>query len=175
VGSAISDFAVFCCLENYGIFQKMSMRMKMMLLLLLLFLGSLSDLSEGFQSPVHNSLAASAEFHYRAISSISTKSLSTTTRTTISLTKISSNTLSVQRRSKATIIRLLPAVQLQSKPNDDDDDDFSKSSSAVKINPIALPFLVLIGADLLLNIAFILKRTLEFAVTGQAPSTETWW
>lgn len=40
---------------------------------------------------------------------------------------------------------------------------------------LLLPFVFLIGIDLVLNIAFIVKRSLEYFLFGQAPSTETWW
>jgi len=41
-------------------------------------------------------------------------------------------------------------------------------------NLIILPFVALFGIDLLLNIVFMTKRSLEFFLLGQAPSTETW-
>lgn len=40
---------------------------------------------------------------------------------------------------------------------------------------IAIPFVLLLGADLLLNIFFLTKRTIEFFALGQAPSAEPWW
>lgn len=40
---------------------------------------------------------------------------------------------------------------------------------------IFLPFVVIFGLDLLLNIVFIAKRSFEFLVLGQAPSQETWY
>lgn len=40
---------------------------------------------------------------------------------------------------------------------------------------LILPFVVLVGLDLLLNIAVLTKRTFEFLVLGQAPSSEPWW
>lgn len=40
---------------------------------------------------------------------------------------------------------------------------------------IMLPFLVIVGLDLLLNIFFLVKRTFEYLVLGQVPSSETWW
>jgi len=42
-------------------------------------------------------------------------------------------------------------------------------------NLIMLPFVALVGIDLLLNIIFMTKRSFEFFVLGQAPSTETWF
>ena len=41
-------------------------------------------------------------------------------------------------------------------------------------NLIILPFVALFGIDLLLNIVFMTKRSIEFFVLGKAPSTETW-
>jgi hypothetical protein len=40
---------------------------------------------------------------------------------------------------------------------------------------IILPFVALFGIDLLLNIAVITKRSIEYFVFGQVPSTEPWW
>lgn len=40
---------------------------------------------------------------------------------------------------------------------------------------IMLPFVVIVGLDLVLNIFFVVKRTYEYFVLGQIPSTETWW
>ena len=42
-------------------------------------------------------------------------------------------------------------------------------------NLIFLPFIALFGIDLLLNIVFITKRSIEYFVLGQTPGTETWW
>ena len=42
-------------------------------------------------------------------------------------------------------------------------------------NLILLPFVGLLGVDLVLNIVFLVKRTLEYVVFGQVPSTETWF
>ena len=40
---------------------------------------------------------------------------------------------------------------------------------------VVLPFVLLVGVDLLLNIAVLVKRTLDYFVLGQAPSSEPWW
>jgi hypothetical protein len=40
---------------------------------------------------------------------------------------------------------------------------------------MALPFVFLVSLDLLLNVTFLVKRTIEFAVFGKIPSTETWF
>ena len=42
-------------------------------------------------------------------------------------------------------------------------------------NLLILPFVAIFGIDLLLNIAVLAKRSIEFFVFGQAPSTEPWW
>ncbi|GAX11808.1 hypothetical protein FisN_7Lu222 [Fistulifera solaris] len=40
---------------------------------------------------------------------------------------------------------------------------------------MALPIVFLVSLDLLLNITFLVKRTIEYAVFGKIPSTETWF
>ena len=40
---------------------------------------------------------------------------------------------------------------------------------------IAAPFVILIGADLVLNIVVLAKRTVEYFVFGKIPSTEVWF
>ena len=42
-------------------------------------------------------------------------------------------------------------------------------------NLIFLPIVAIVGIDLLLNIIFITKRSIEYFLLGQAPSTETWF
>ena len=42
-------------------------------------------------------------------------------------------------------------------------------------NLIFLPIVAIVGIDLLLNIIFITKRSIEYFLFGQAPSTETWF
>ena len=47
-----------------------------------------------------------------------------------------------------------------------------------KQNPAMLvlaPFIFIFGVDILLNLAVLTKRTFEYFVLGQAPSTEPWW
>eukprot|EP00534_Pseudo-nitzschia_fraudulenta_P001527 CAMPEP_0201131016 /NCGR_PEP_ID=MMETSP0850-20130426/41582_1 /ASSEMBLY_ACC=CAM_ASM_000622 /TAXON_ID=183588 /ORGANISM="Pseudo-nitzschia fraudulenta, Strain WWA7" /LENGTH=161 /DNA_ID=CAMNT_0047400943 /DNA_START=61 /DNA_END=543 /DNA_ORIENTATION=- len=61
--------------------------------------------------------------------------------------------------------------------NDEDKDTspiFWKDLSAKPGNLIVLPFVAIVGIDLLLNIFFITKRSFDFFVLGQAPSTEPW-
>lgn len=41
-------------------------------------------------------------------------------------------------------------------------------------NLVMLPFVAIVGLDLLLNIVVLVKRSVEFFVFGQAPSTEPW-
>lgn len=46
------------------------------------------------------------------------------------------------------------------------------------LNPatlLLLPIVFLFGIDLLLNMIVLTKRTFDYFVLGQAPSTETWW
>jgi hypothetical protein len=62
--------------------------------------------------------------------------------------------------------------------NNNDTKQLSKKSSRLQDKPgglILLPFVILFGLDLLLNIIFLTKRSIEFFVLGQAPSQETWF
>jgi len=68
------------------------------------------------------------------------------------------------------------------KPTIDDSDpssasatSFWKSFKEKPGNLIVFPFIALFGIDLILNIAVITKRTIEYFVFGQIPSTEPWW
>jgi hypothetical protein len=40
---------------------------------------------------------------------------------------------------------------------------------------VLFPFVFIFGADLLLNLAVLTKRTLEYFLLGQAPNPEPWW
>lgn len=58
------------------------------------------------------------------------------------------------------------------------DDDGKTDKNAFFSKPgnlIALPFIAILGFDLILNIGVLTKRTLELVLLGQAPSTEPWW
>ena len=60
----------------------------------------------------------------------------------------------------------------------EDDSKKGTNSTTKQMSPgtlLVIPFVVIIGLDLLLNIAFLTKRTFEYFVLGQVPSTETWW
>jgi len=65
------------------------------------------------------------------------------------------------------------------KYDDDDTEDISpvfwKDLGKKPGNLIILPFVAIVGIDLILNMIFITKRSIEFFVFGQAPSTEPWW
>eukprot|EP00751_Fragilariopsis_kerguelensis_P006098 CAMPEP_0170798056 /NCGR_PEP_ID=MMETSP0733-20121128/26063_1 /TAXON_ID=186038 /ORGANISM="Fragilariopsis kerguelensis, Strain L26-C5" /LENGTH=160 /DNA_ID=CAMNT_0011149205 /DNA_START=23 /DNA_END=505 /DNA_ORIENTATION=- len=52
---------------------------------------------------------------------------------------------------------------------------FLKSFKEKPGNLIVFPFVALFGIDLILNIAVITKRTIEYFVFGQVPNTEPWW
>lgn len=57
-------------------------------------------------------------------------------------------------------------------------DEETEKSPAAKLNTatlLLLPFVFLLGVDLLLNIAVLTKRSLEYFLLGQAPSSEPWW
>lgn len=40
---------------------------------------------------------------------------------------------------------------------------------------ILSPFIVLVGLDLVLNMFVLTKRTIDYFIFGQLPSTEPWW
>lgn len=40
---------------------------------------------------------------------------------------------------------------------------------------VALPFVFLLGVDLILNIGVLTKRTIEYFLLGQAPNSDPWW
>lgn len=64
------------------------------------------------------------------------------------------------------------------KKKANDDNTKVSAMDRLKKSPgtlLILPFVVVVGLDLLLNIAFLTKRTFEFFALGQLPSTETWW
>lgn len=78
----------------------------------------------------------------------------------------------------ATSNTILPmALGNKNKNNDSDDTSsvFWKDIGKKPGNLIILPFVALVGIDLLLNIIFITKRSVEYFLLGQAPSTETWF
>ena len=54
-------------------------------------------------------------------------------------------------------------------------DYFVKLQNQSPATLILLPFVVLFGLDLLLNIIFITKRSIEYIVFGQIPNTDTWF
>jgi hypothetical protein len=69
-------------------------------------------------------------------------------------------------------------IILAKKDSNNDTKKPSKMSSSLLEQPggfILLLFVGLFGLDLLLNIIFLTKRSLEFFVFGQAPSQETWF
>lgn len=80
-----------------------------------------------------------------------------------------------------TILLMAPGNSSKKKTKNDDNEDtnvspvFWRDLDKKPGNLIILPFVALFGIDLLLNIIFITKRSIEYFVFGQAPSTETWW
>ena len=61
--------------------------------------------------------------------------------------------------------------------NNDANDSAEKPTmiNTIKKSPgtlIAAPFVLLIGVDLVLNVAFLVKRTVEYFVFGKLPSTD---
>lgn len=73
-------------------------------------------------------------------------------------------------------------VDKKNKNKSRDDAEDAKTASSIRDtlnkNPgtlIMAPFVVLVGADIVLNLAVLVKRTLEFVAFGKLPSTETWF
>ena len=95
--------------------------------------------------------------------------------------------VAADRHSAVTAARSIQTRHMKSKPltllqaahknkNDKQDklpplETFRKSPRF----PLILPFLVLFGVDLILNIVLVVKRTVEYIVLGQAPSPDPWW
>ena len=64
------------------------------------------------------------------------------------------------------------------KKQDKEEDDGNNSSTSTTMKPgtlLILPFVALLGIDIVINIFFLTKRTYEYFMLGQAPSSETWW
>jgi hypothetical protein len=71
-------------------------------------------------------------------------------------------------------------LEMKNKNNSDEETERKLSDvfDTLKKSPgtlIALPFLIIFGLDLLLNIAVITKRSLEYILLGQAPNSDPWW
>ena len=72
------------------------------------------------------------------------------------------------------------SAKKENSTTEDLDDDLTPNAliqwiQASPGNAVILPFLVLVGVDLLLNIAVVSKRTFESVVLGQAPNLDPWW
>ena len=95
------------------------------------------------------------------------------TTSTIAAT-INSNSIPVPR------CRTALSAKKENSTTEDLDDDLTPNAliqwiQASPGNAVILPFLVLVGVDLLLNIAVVSKRTFESVVLGQAPNLDPWW
>jgi hypothetical protein len=71
-------------------------------------------------------------------------------------------------------------LHAKSKKKDTDSDDKAtagmwKTMQEKPASLIFLPIVALFGLDLVLNIFFITKRSIEYFVLGQTPSQETWF
>ena len=78
----------------------------------------------------------------------------------------------------ATSLLMSPGKSNNQKNKNEDEEISSvlwKDLDKKPANLIILPIVALFGVDLLLNIAVITKRSIEYFFLGQAPSTETWW
>jgi len=90
---------------------------------------------------------------------------------------------SVTTTNTNTILFMAPANNKNKKNNNDNVTDTDKEGSSVfwenlqekPGNLIIFPFVALFGIDLILNIAVITKRSIDYFVFGQVPSTEPWW
>lgn len=80
--------------------------------------------------------------------------------------------------STAMLLKTKGNTNNKKKKNDEDEDlsvNFWRDLGKKPGNLIMLPFVAIVGIDLLLNIVFITKRSIEYFLLGQAPSTQTWW
>jgi hypothetical protein len=86
---------------------------------------------------------------------------------------------------RAQLHRSTTRLTVKKKPQDATkrENDTSKANNnlleTIKgYNPatlIALPFVAIVGLDLVLNIVFLTKRTVEMVLFGQAPNSDPWW
>ena len=82
--------------------------------------------------------------------------------------------------STTMLLKTKGNTNIKKKRNDDGDDEdlsvnFWRDLGKKPGNLIMLPFVAIVGIDLLLNIVFITKRSIDYFLLGQAPSTQTWW
>mmetsp|Transcript_28512 Transcript_28512/g.43759 ORF Transcript_28512/g.43759 Transcript_28512/m.43759 type:complete len:139 (-) Transcript_28512:180-596(-) len=64
------------------------------------------------------------------------------------------------------------------QPPQDEEDSGNKFLNTLKEKPgtlIILPFVAIFGLDLILNIAVVTKRSLEFVLLGETPNADPWW
>jgi hypothetical protein len=83
---------------------------------------------------------------------------------------------SVHGRTTANII--LAAKRDNGNIDENNQKDTSSLWDIIKEKPgtlIAAPFVVLVGLDLVANIFFMTKRTVEYFAFGKLPSTEVWF
>ena len=74
--------------------------------------------------------------------------------------------------------RALGMMKNMNNDKDKDDDSMGYLATITKDKPlmwVVLPFMLLVGVDIALNVAVLVKRTFDYFVLGQAPSTEAWW
>ena len=94
--------------------------------------------------------------------------------------------VAADRSAAATAARSIQTRHMKSKPltllqaankNKNDKQDKLPALQTFRKSPgfpLILPFLVLFGVDLILNIVLVVKRTVEYIVLGQA-SPDPWW
>ena len=74
--------------------------------------------------------------------------------------------------------RILPILKAKKVDNQQDKEEKKSYWEVIQEKPatlVALPFVVVIGLDLLANIFFLSKRTIEYFAFGKVPSTEVWF
>lgn len=67
---------------------------------------------------------------------------------------------------------------LMSPSNNNNEDNDKTILETLREKPATLiiaPFVILFGVDLILNIVFLTKRSIEYFAFGKAPSTEVWF
>ena len=81
-----------------------------------------------------------------------------------------------KHHSRKPSIQETTIVAAQKENKDDKQEDSWLATLQEKPGTlIAAPFVILVGLDLLVNIFFLTKRTIEYFALGKLPSTEVWF
>ena len=85
---------------------------------------------------------------------------------------------SYSNKQSSSITKLYAKKQPTTSDNNEDDDDNNKVMGIFNSKSpgtlLIAPFVILFGLDLILNIAAITRRSLEYVLTGQLPSNTPW-